>query len=1050
MNKTRNNSVYNLVFDLLYSFVLLLLIPIMGYANSMNIATDKLHKTIDNQNHTQLTEQERNWLLQHPVIRVAMDPDWAPVEYRDEQGEFHGISMDYLSLLENYLGITFEAVKDLSWQQAVESVKNKQADMFASVTYTIQREEYAVFTDPYITIPIRIFARDDISYIGSIDNILDKRIAVVENYAIHDLLMTDYPEISLLPVKTPSEGLSLLSKGKVDAFIGNVITASYYIGKLGLSNIRTSGETTYSNKQAMAVRKDWPILANILQKGLNRIPPYQHDQIFNSWMSIKFGPKLNYRLIWQISTFAILLLLLILYWNRRLAKEIRQRRLVESKIRDQHSLLENLVQERTSALKENEARVRLILESIGEGVYAINKNGEVTIINPAATQMLGYSAEELIGKTIHSIVHHSYPDGSPYPKEECQIYKTVRNSQFELIGNEVLWRKDGTSFPIEYQCMPIKNEKETIGSVISFKDITERKQAETQLLAEQQRTEEILTGTNAGTWYWNIETDELIINDRWANIIGYTLDELSPITIGTWSDSLYPDDLKNAELMLEKHFNHELDYYDVEFRQKHKNGEWIWINARGKVVVWDIDGKPRRMTGTHLDITGRKIAEERLLHQAHFDTLTELPNRFLALNRLSQLILEARRHNNHLGIFFIDLDDFKKINDTLGHDVGDDVLIEVSKRLQHAIRDSDTVGRLGGDEFIVLVNDLTDVSAAGPVAEKLLESFRNSFKHHDRELILSASIGISIYPDDGDNASELLRNADSAMYHSKREGRNTYSYFTDAMNRDNSRRLLLEEQMHGALERGEFRLCYQPKINLKTRRVVGVEALLRWDNQTLGNINPNEFIPLAEHTGLIVTIGQFVLNEALCVATKWQTQYKEPIYIAINLSPNQFRDPKLVSFIEKLIGRTGIDPKLIEFEITEGVFMSGLTQILDAMITLTNRGIAFAMDDFGTGYSSLNYLRTYPFNTLKIDRSFVKDITEDNADLELVNAAIAMAHALGLKVVAEGVETDEQLTLLSNNDCDIAQGFLLGKPVTLEKITAILDNQNADINYHSN
>ncbi len=1024
---------FRLVSTLFSTFGLLFFCVVIGHADEYS--EDKIQNI-------QLTEQERQWLIQHPVIRVAMDPDWAPVEYRDKNGEFDGISMDYLSLLENKLGVSFEVVKGLTWQEAVEAIKNKQADMFTSVTYTKQREEYAIFTEPYITIPIRIFARNNISYIGSIDNILDKRIAVVENYAIHDLLTNDYPELNLFPVKTPADGLTLLSSGDVDAFIGNVITASYYIGKLELDNVRTSGETDYSNKQAMAVRDDWSILVGILQKSLDSISKDQHANIFNRWMSIRFESKINYTLIWQILIVSLFIIILIVYWNRRLAKEIQQRKLIESKIRDQHFLLENLVQERTSALKENEAKVRLILESIGEGVYAINKNGEVTIINPAAMQMLGYSAEELIGKTMHSIVHHSHPDGSPYPREECQIYKTVKNSQFELVGNEVLWRKDGTSFPIEYQCMPIKKEEETIGSVISFKDITERKQAETKLLAEQERTKQILTGTNAGTWYWNIETEELIINERWAEIIGYTLEELSPVKISTWSASLHPDDLKNAEHMLEKHFNHELDYYDVEFRQKHKNGDWIWINARGKVAVWDIAGKPKRMTGTHLDITGKKNAEEQLLHHAHFDTLTGLPNRFLALNRLSQLILDARRSNRKVAIFFLDLDDFKKINDTLGHDVGDEVLTEAAKRLQDSIRDSDTVGRLGGDEFIVLVNELAHINDAGHVAEKLLDSFYSPFSYRDRELILSVSIGISIYPDDGDNASELLRKADSAMYHSKREGRKTYSYFTDAMNQDITRRLLLEEQMHGAIERNEFHLCYQQKIDIKTRRIIGVEALLRWSNEKLGEVSSSEFIPLAEHTGQIVPIGEFVLREALNKTAEWQKESNQPFSIAINLSPNQFRDFNLVATIENIIDESGVNKELIEFEITEGVFMSALTQVSDAMIKLTKLGITFAMDDFGTGYSSLNYLRKYPFKTLKIDRSFVSDIAINIADMELVNAAIAMAHALGLTVVAEGVETEEQLKILEKIGCDIGQGFLWGKPLISSDITDILRKQH--------
>jgi len=308
--------------------------------------------------------------------------------------------------------------------------------------------------------------------------------------------------------------------------------------------------------------------------------------------------------------------------------------------------------------------------------------------------------------------------------------------------------------------------------------------------------------------------------------------------------------------------------------------------------------------------------------------------------------------------------------------------------------------------------------------------------------MLTASIGVAVYPNDGNTPSELLRKADSAMYHSKEEGRNTYSYFTEAMNKDVSRRLALEEQMHGALERGEFRLHYQPKVDITTCNLIGVEALLRWNNPALGEVTPCEFIPIAEQTGLIIPIGQFVLNKALEMTATWQQKYEQPFSIAVNLSPRQFRDPNLVTFIKKAIAQSGVPGKSLELEITEGVLMSGHAYIDEALEAINSLGISIAMDDFGTGYSSLSYLRRYPFDVLKIDRSFVSDIIEDKADRELVNAAIAMAHSLGLKVVAEGVETEEQRALLAKQGCEIAQGYLFSKPVSAEEITAMLVSAN--------
>ncbi|WP_432472812.1 EAL domain-containing protein [Amphritea sp. HPY] len=436
---------------------------------------------------------------------------------------------------------------------------------------------------------------------------------------------------------------------------------------------------------------------------------------------------------------------------------------------------------------------------------------------------------------------------------------------------------------------------------------------------------------------------------------------------------------------------------------------------------------------TFIDTSERKQAEQKILHQAHFDALTDLPNRFLSLDRLTQLIKEAKRDQKSVAVLFLDLDDFKKINDTLGHEAGDKLLVESAKRLSKGLRNGDTVGRLGGDEFIVLLPGLATTADISPVADKLLKLFGEAFSIDGRELMLSASIGIAIYPGDGESPSTLLRNADSAMYHAKASGRNNYSFFTLAMNRKVSRRLELEEQIHGALERGEFQVHYQPQVNIFSSQVIGAEALLRWHNPALGQVSPEEFIPIAEQTGLIVTIGQFVLIEALTMTARWQSQLDSNFRIAVNLSPRQIRDPELVSFIEQTLRQSQVSAEDLELEITEGVLMSNQIQIDQALAALSELGVSIAMDDFGTGYSSLSYLRSYPFNILKIDRSFINDMTTSSADRELVNAAIAMAHGLGLKVVAEGVETDQQFRELKQLGCDYAQGYLLGKPVAAEE-----------------
>lgn len=442
------------------------------------------------------------------------------------------------------------------------------------------------------------------------------------------------------------------------------------------------------------------------------------------------------------------------------------------------------------------------------------------------------------------------------------------------------------------------------------------------------------------------------------------------------------------------------------------------------------------------DISEQYKSAEIIRHQAYYDTLTSLPNRFLSLDRLSQLLTEAERTNDKTAVLFLDLDDFKKINDSLGHEIGDKVLIQSAYRLKQVLREGDTVGRLGGDEFIVLLRGITEHQDAIVITENLLNSFKEPFLIDGRELMLTLSIGVAISPENGRCASDLLRNADTAMYQAKDLGRNTYSFFSKEMNTMMLRRFEIEEQMHGALERNEFELYYQPQFDVKKQKITGVEALLRWHNSALGNVTPDEFIPIAEHTGLIIPIGRFVIKQALLFLKQWQNSHGKNVTMAVNLSPCQFRDSELVNFIKRSLVETKVSAENLELEITEGVLMSGQSHIHDSLIEISALGIKLSMDDFGTGYSSLSYLRQYAFDVLKIDQSFISGIPLNKADSELVNTIIAMAHSLGLTVVAEGVETKEQLKLLDELDCDLVQGYYFSKPIKARQLIDFSVNYN--------
>lgn len=566
-----------------------------------------------------------------------------------------------------------------------------------------------------------------------------------------------------------------------------------------------------------------------------------------------------------------------------------------------------------------------------------------------------------------------------------------------------------------------------------------------QLMTSEARFRGLFESSPDGVMFVDSTGTIVLVNPALCQMTGYTQQEL----LGQQMEMLVPHEYAQQHRGLREGFARRKGK-----RSANKQGVNLSLLCRGGgVIPVDIRLTSLQTTDGVLvaaliqDISERRKAEEKILHQAHFDALTGLPNRFLSMDRLEQLLVDAERNQCKVAVLFLDLDDFKKINDSLGHEMGDRLLIEASTRVQSVVRAGDTLGRLGGDEFIVLLGDLENAADASVIAENVINCFRDSFRIDNRELMVSVSIGIAVYPQDGQSASALLRNSDAAMYHSKEMGRNIYSYFTEQMNRDVTRRLSLEEQMHGALERGEFEVYYQPKLDLKSGRVMGAEALLRWTNPALGSVPPFEFIPIAEQSGLILPIGRYVLGQALEQAAQWSPLLDGAFCVAVNFSPHQFRESDLVEFVEQSLHRVGMPSECLEVEITEGVLMSGQAHIVDTLQRFNQLGVSIAMDDFGTGYSSLSYLRNYPFDVLKIDRSFVKDITEDENDLELTNAAIAMAHGLKLEVVAEGIETEEQLALLRDMGCEYGQGYLFGRPMSAAEFSDALAREEAFFSY---
>jgi diguanylate cyclase (GGDEF)-like protein/PAS domain S-box-containing protein len=557
------------------------------------------------------------------------------------------------------------------------------------------------------------------------------------------------------------------------------------------------------------------------------------------------------------------------------------------------------------------AHTELILNSAGEGIVGLDLHGRIAFVNPAAGRMLGWAIGDLIGQGLHSRVLHLPSEASPAQTDAYPVIQALIGGTVHHEDAAVFWRRDGTWFPVEYVSTPIRERGALVGAVITFKDITQRRQMEAQLA-----------------------------------------------------------------------------------------------------------------------------------YQAFHDPLTALPNRALFLDRLDRALLRSARHQTQLAVLFLDLDRFKVINDSLGHAAGDHLLVQVAQRLQACIRTTDTVARLGGDEFTILLDDTSDLAGAVQIAERIVAALAAPFTLNGHELFITTSIGIVLSTPGQDSSDDLMRNADIAMYQAKAQGKARYEVFNSHLNAQAMARLRLEADLRRAIERGEFVIYYQPQIDLVTGQMQGLEALVRWEHSERGLIAPVEFIPVAEETGLIRPLGQWVLAEACRQVQEWSARYPSavPAVLSVNLSAQQVNQPGFVDEVARVLARTGFEPRRLQLEITESVIMNDAPATLVTLRALKELGVQLAIDDFGTGYSSLSYLKRFPVDVLKIDRTFVTGLGHDAEDTAIVQAIITLANTLGLHVTAEGVESAAQLAQLQALGCQLGQGYYFAKPLSCERVGALLAN----------
>ncbi len=1200
-----------------------------------------------------LNPDEQAWLANHPQVRLGVDASWPPFEFRDEQGRYQGLSASYVALIEERLKIRMVPVEPSSWSEVLNDAKSGRLDLLPGIMSTPDRQKDLTFSRPYLDFPIVIIAHRNGPQPSTMKQLYGLKVAVVKDYAPHELLSTRHPDLNLLPLPNVNAGLQAVATGQADALIGDLASSVWSMRQLKIEGLYVSGETPYRYQLAMAAPHSHAVLIGILDKLFAELSASEIETLQEPWV----GGVLDRRQYWQQALLyglpallaVLLILAAVLRVNRRLSQEIQGRQTLELQLRnsEQHyrGLVESLnaiawemrledycftyvsphavrllgyplndwlepgfwqrtlhpddaeralgycisesqaghdhsldyrmlaadgrvvwIRDIVTPIQQGEKLIlRGLMIDISEGklaeqalqlseqkfasvfhycpdilVIARRSDGTLLALNHTFEQQFGISAAEAIGKTATRLDIWDLPGTGT---------ELLRRLQDEGLSNleTPFRRRNGERFIGLMSAQPVMLD-DTQALVVSVRDITELKRTQQQLQISEEKFAKAFHATPDGMLITR-QQDGCIIeaNEGFSLITGYENHAVigqTTVGLAIWNDlqdrermmqqvreegqardlqawirsrdgqlrlaelSVQPlliddipciltiaRDITERQQMQERLHQaatvfentaegvmitdteqritavnrafstitgyseaealgqtprllssgqHDSAFYAAMWHQLAADGHWqgeVWNKRKNGELYpeWLTISAVRNPTdtvthfvGVFADISTLKHVQARLDHQAHHDSLTGLPNRLLFESRLDAALRDALSDNHQGAVLFLDLDRFKHINDSLGHPVGDALLKSIALRLREQLRDIDTVARLGGDEFIVLLPGLLRPQDAERVAAKLLSCFNAPFQADTHEFFISASIGVSLFPSDGNDVATLVKNADAAMYNAKAKGRNRIERYTRDLTFQANERMTLEHELRRAIERDELSLHYQPKMCLQSGNLVGAEALIRWRHPVFGDIPPDRFIPLAEDSGLILQIGDWVLQEACRQMREWQRQHAPFGPLSVNLSGSQLSQPQLAERIANTLSDFGLDACYLQLEITEGFIMTQAEEALGVLHELKSLGLQLAIDDFGTGYSSLSYLKRLPLDILKIDKSFVRGLPGDPDDAAITRAIIALGRSLQMTVIAEGVETKAQEIFLTSEGCEQIQGYVVSRPLSAE------------------
>jgi diguanylate cyclase (GGDEF)-like protein/PAS domain S-box-containing protein len=719
-----------------------------------------------------------------------------------------------------------------------------------------------------------------------------------------------------------------------------------------------------------------------------------------------------------------------LFSTRETTREISARIDAETEVLNLNTGLEKRVAQHTSDLNEAIKHLNLqaaALEAAANSIVITDLNGTIIWVNHAFTTMTGYSKEEALGNNPRLLKSGEQPK-SFY----ASLWSTISSGKVWK-GEIVNRRKDGTTYTEEMTITPVRQgfDDTTDTYFIAIKqDVTERTQIEQALRQAEEKYRAIFEDAIVGIFQSTLGGRYTTVNPAMAHMLGYDSPQELVASITDISQQVYVDVKRREEF--KRLLREQGMVKNFECQVYRKDGSKMWLSANARAV--SKDGVLVGYEGMNEDITARKVAEERVQFLAYYDALTGLPNRTLLQDRLAKALAGARRRKDKVAVLFLDLDGFKDINDTLGHSVGDLLLQDVAERLKRQAREQDTVARVGGDEFLIVLSSVKDIPDAAVATERFLDTMAAEFVVQGHSLNVGCSIGVSIFPEHGADGETLIQNADAAMYNAKERGHSKFRFFTQDMNAQAVERLTLESSLRLALDKQQLFLVYQPKMDIATGRITGLEALLRWQHPELGLVPPDKFIPIAENSGLILPIGEWVLRSACSQARKWQDEGLPAVTVAVNVSAVQFRQEGFCELVKRVLHETRLTPQYLELELTESLLLANADVVFSVLQELKAMGLTLAIDDFGTGYSSLSYLKQFPVSKLKIDRSFVRDVAMNPDDVAITTAIISMAKSLNLKVIAEGVENEPQMSFLREHLCDEIQGYYFSKPLTVDKV----------------